>query len=202
MGFLFVWQFVLSWAPRDRVRIHRVLALSGYIWKGYAATDDARDYDRRPRQPRAALRRINRSRRSRSALWVGTIVTVVAVIATGRCTSTPRSPSDFPPGAFNFSLGFCSASALRPAWALTIPRYYDVCYIGRRSTESRPSDPAVDLISTIAVALIYIAINFSIIRVVPWREFVPVESHPQRTSWSRSSWSGSMAPASPRSSRR
>src|SRR5437667_12473289 len=28
-------------------------------------------------------------------------------------------------------------------------------------------------------ALIYIAINFSIIGVVPWREFVPVESHPQ-----------------------
>src|SRR5207249_4448243 len=34
-------------------------------------------------------------------------------------------------------------------------------------------------IGTIAVALIYIAINFSIIGVVPWREFVPVESHPQ-----------------------
>src|SRR5213078_5059303 len=39
--------------------------------------------------------------------------------------------------------------------------------------------PRSILISTIAVALIYIAINFSIIGVVPWREFVTVESHPQ-----------------------
>jgi len=38
------------------------------------------------------------------------------------------------------------------------------------------------------VALIYIADHFSIIGVVPWREFVPVESHRRRTLWSRFSW--------------
>ena len=35
------------------------------------------------------------------------------------------------------------------------------------------------IISVIAVALIYIAINFSVIGVVPWREFVPAAEHPQ-----------------------
>src|SRR5712691_614476 len=45
-----------QWAPRDRVRIYRVLALSGiHLERDHAATDDARDYDHRPRQPRAAL---------------------------------------------------------------------------------------------------------------------------------------------------
>src|SRR5258705_3449258 len=39
--------------------------------------------------------------------------------------------------------------------------------------------PRSILISTIAVALIYVAINFSIIGVVPWREFVPNDAHPQ-----------------------
>ncbi|HEX9293865.1 MAG TPA: amino acid permease, partial [Gemmatimonadales bacterium] len=39
--------------------------------------------------------------------------------------------------------------------------------------------PRSILLSTVAVALIYVAINFSIIGVVPWREFVPADSHPQ-----------------------
>src|SRR4029079_2922006 len=34
-------------------------------------------------------------------------------------------------------------------------------------------------ISVIAVALIYIAINFSVIGVVPWRDLVPADKHPE-----------------------
>ena len=39
--------------------------------------------------------------------------------------------------------------------------------------------PRSILISVMAVAVIYIAINLSIIGVVPWREFVPNTAHPQ-----------------------
>jgi amino acid transporter len=39
--------------------------------------------------------------------------------------------------------------------------------------------PRSILLSTALVALIYVAINFSIIGVVPWREFVPAATHPQ-----------------------
>jgi amino acid transporter len=39
--------------------------------------------------------------------------------------------------------------------------------------------PRSILISTAAVALIYIGINLSIIGVIPWREFVPAEAHAQ-----------------------
>ena len=39
--------------------------------------------------------------------------------------------------------------------------------------------PRSILISTAAVALIYIGINLSIIGVVPWREFVPADAHPE-----------------------
>src|SRR5260370_12278803 len=39
--------------------------------------------------------------------------------------------------------------------------------------------PRSILISTLAVAAIYLAINLSIIGVVPWRDFVPAATHAQ-----------------------
>ena len=39
--------------------------------------------------------------------------------------------------------------------------------------------PRSILISIVAVAAIYLAINLSIIGVVPWREFVPADAHPE-----------------------
>jgi amino acid transporter len=39
--------------------------------------------------------------------------------------------------------------------------------------------PRSILISTVAVALIYLGINLSIIGVIPWREFVPAAAHPE-----------------------
>jgi amino acid transporter len=39
--------------------------------------------------------------------------------------------------------------------------------------------PRSIVISTAAVALIYVAINLSIIGTIPWREFVPAEAHPE-----------------------
>ena len=39
--------------------------------------------------------------------------------------------------------------------------------------------PRSILISTVAVAVIYMGVNLSIIGVVPWREFVPADQHPE-----------------------
>ena len=39
--------------------------------------------------------------------------------------------------------------------------------------------PRSILISTLAVAAIYFGINLSIVGVVPWREFVPADAHPE-----------------------
>src|SRR5438552_2532392 len=57
--------------------------------------------------------------------------------------------------------------------------YIDVCYIGDEVQNPGRVIPRSILISTIAVAVIYLAINLSIIGVVPWRDFVPADSHPQ-----------------------
>ena len=86
---------------------------------------------------------------------------------------------DFPPGAFNFSVGFSSGWALPPAsGSTTTSGYYDICYIGDEVKNPARAIPRSILLSIVCVATIYLAINLSIIGVVPWREFVPADAHP------------------------
>jgi amino acid transporter len=56
--------------------------------------------------------------------------------------------------------------------------YYDVCYIAGEVRSPGRVIPRSILISVIAVAAIYLAVNLSIIGVVPWREFVPANDRP------------------------
>ena len=86
-------------------------------------------------------------------------------------------------GAFNFSLGFLLGSAgLGAAARIGIYDYlgyYDICYIGEEVKNPGKVIPRSILISILAVAAIYFAINLSIIGVVPWREFVPAAGNPK-----------------------
>src|SRR5439155_96032 len=52
-------------------------------------------------------------------------------------------------------------------------------YIGDEVQDPGRVSPRSILISTVLVAVIYLAINLSIIGVVPWRDFVPAASHQQ-----------------------
>jgi amino acid transporter len=102
------------------------------------------------------------------------------VIVTGVFHFNPAVAFDFPPGAFNFSLGFfLGLGAATRIGIFDYLGYYDICYIGDEVKDPGRTIPRSVIISVIAVALIYIAINFSVIGVVPWREFVPAEGHPQ-----------------------
>src|SRR3989442_9225005 len=114
------------------------------------------------------------------ALWIGTIVTVIVVVVTGARHFDPKVAFDFPPGAFTFSLGFLlGLGAASRIGVYDYLGYYDVCYIGDEVANPGRVIPRSILISTVAVAVIYLAINLSIIGVVPWRGFVPAHSHPQ-----------------------
>jgi amino acid transporter len=102
------------------------------------------------------------------------------VIVTGATRFNARVAFDFPPGAFNFSLGFLiGLGAAARIGIYDYLGYYDVCYIGDEVQNPGRVIPRSILISTAAVALIYLGINLSIIGVVPWREFVPAASHPE-----------------------
>jgi amino acid transporter len=113
------------------------------------------------------------------SLWVGTLATTIAVMATGAAHFDPRLAFDVPPGAFDMSLGFLvGLGAAARIGVYDYLGYYDVCYIGDEVEGPGYVIPRSILISTVAVALIYIGINLSIIGVVPWRDFVPADQHP------------------------
>jgi len=180
MAFLFVWQFVLS-GPLEIASGYIGFAdYASYIWKTLS-------------RPGIIVlisvvgiinivllyRRIHSIAKITISLWVGTLITVLAVIATGATHFNPHVAFDFPPEAFNFSIGFfLGLGAAARIGIYDYLGYYDVCYIGDEVQNPGRVIPRSILISTAAVALIYFGINLSIVGVVPWREFVPAATHP------------------------
>jgi amino acid transporter len=181
MGFLFVWQFVLSGPLEIASGYIGFSQYLGYIWKGITA--------RQTMLVVAVIGAINVAllyRRIKSIatltviLWAGTILTVIGVVVTGAMHFNAKIAFDFPPGAFNFSLGFLMGlGAASRIGVYDYLGYYDVCYIGDEVENPGRVIPRSILISTIAVAVIYLGINLSIIGIVPWRDFVPAAAHPE-----------------------
>jgi amino acid transporter len=180
MAFLFVWQFILSGPLEIASGYIGFSQYFGYIWPGLSrgsafllivaigALNIVLLY-----------RRIHSIATITVSLWVGTMLTTIAVIATGMVRFDPAIAFDFPPGAFDFSLGFLlGLGAAARVGIYDYLGYYDVCYIGDEVQDPGRVIPRSILISTIAVAAIYFLINLSIIGVVPWREFVPAGDHP------------------------
>src|SRR6267378_1226525 len=153
----------------------------GYLWKGITARQTMLVVTVIGLANLALLyRRITSIATITVTLWIGTIVTVIVVIVTGARHFDPRVAFDFPPGAFTFSLGFLmGVGAASRIGVYDYLGYYDVCYIGDEVENPGRVIPRSILISTALVAAIYLAINLSIIGVVPWRDFVPAAAHPQ-----------------------
>jgi basic amino acid/polyamine antiporter, APA family len=187
MAFLFIWQFIIS-GPLE--------IASGYI--GFA---QYMDYIWKAPQFSLAIggvsiniysvaiiigliniallyRQITHIGKITVSLWVGTLLTTGAVILTGAAHFDPKIAFDFPPGAFNFSTGFLfGLGAASRIGVYDYLGYYDICYIGDEVKNPGRTIPRSIIISVIAVAAIYIAINLSIIGIVPWREFTPAEGN-------------------------
>ena len=181
MGFLFVWQFVFS-GPLEIASGYIGFAnYLGYLWKGITAHQTMLVVVVVGLANLALLyRRIKSIATITVTLWIGTIVTVIAVVATGVRHFDPKIAFAFPPGAFTFSLGFLlGLGAASRIGVYDYLGYYDVCYIGDEVENPGRVIPRSILISTLAVAAIYLAINLSIIGVVPWRDFVPAATHAQ-----------------------
>ncbi len=181
MAFLFVWQFVLSGPLEIASGYIGFTEYAGYIWKGLSRTGVLSVIAIVGLINIALLyRKVHSIVKITISLWAGTLVTVLAVIITGAMHFNPHIAFDFPPGAFNFSLGFfLGLGAASRIGIYDYLGYYDVCYIGDEVRDPGRVIPRSILISTAAVAVIYLGINLSIIGVVPWREFVPAAAHPE-----------------------
>jgi amino acid transporter len=109
-------------------------------------------------------------------LWAGVLLTTGAVILGGATHFDPKLALDFPPHAFDFSLGFVfGLGAAARIGIYDYLGYYDVCYVGAEVREPGKVIPRSILISLLAIALIYMAMNFSLLGVMPWREFAGKE---------------------------
>src|SRR5688572_5977721 len=181
MAFLFVWQFILSGPLEIASGYIGFSQYLGYIWPGVSSQTLFLVAASVGLLNIALLyRRITFIAKLTVSLWVGTLVTTAAVIATGAIHFDPQVAFDFPPGAFTFSLGFLMGlGAAARVGVYDYLGYYDVCYIGDEVQNPGRVIPRSILISTVVVAAIYFCINLSIIGVVPWRDFVPADAHPQ-----------------------
>ena len=180
MAFLFIWQFILSGPLEIASGYIGFARYAGYIWRGMTHAQML--------MVAAGVgvvnilllyRRITSIGKITVGLWAGTLLTTGAVIVTGALNFNPRVAFDFPPGAFSFSLGFLwGLGAATRIGVYDYLGYYDICYIGDEVKQPARNIPRSIIISVIAVAFIYFAINLSITGVVPWRDFVPAEARP------------------------
>lgn len=175
MAFLFIWQFIISGPFEIASGYIGFAQYLGYIWKDLpqwsvvivlGALNIALLY-----------RQITNIGRLTVSLWIGTLLTTAAVIVTGVLHFNPKIAFDFPPNAFQFSTGFLlGLGTASRIGVYDYLGYYDICYIGDEVRDPGRTIPRSVILSVILVALIYIAINLSIMGIIPWREFVPAET--------------------------
>ncbi len=174
MAFLFIWQFILSGPLEIASGYIGFAQYTGYLWPGMTTTHVYLVAAAVGVLNIALLyRKITSIGTITVSLWVGTLVTTLAVILTGATHFDPRVAFDFPPHAFDFSLGFfLGLGAATRIGIYDYLGYYDVCYIGDEVENPGRTIPRSIIVSVVCVALIYIAINLSVIGIIPWREFV------------------------------
>jgi len=180
-AFLFIWQFILSGPLEIASGYIGFSQYLGYLWPTLTPVQFA--------LIAAAVGVLNLGLLYRPigslgaltvTLWVGSLLTTIAVIVTGLTHFDARTAFDFPPGGFNFSMGFLvGLGAAARVGIYDYLGYYDICYIGDEVKNPARVIPRSILISIVLVAIIYMLINLSIIGVVPWRQFVPASDHPE-----------------------
>jgi amino acid transporter len=173
MTFLFIWQFMLSGPLEIASGYIGFKQYVTYLWPGMSKGAGAAVIIGVGLLAIALLyRQITSIGKITVSLWIGTMLTVAVVIATGAFTFDSKVAFNFPPGAFDFSLGYLlGVGAASRVGMYDYLGYYDVCFIGDEVREPGKVIPRSILISLVAVALIYITMNLSIIGVVPWHEF-------------------------------
>ncbi len=180
MAFLFIWQFMLSGPLEVSTAYIGFVQYLSFLWPGMTAL-----------QSNLAIvgvglftlfllyRRISDVGALSVALWVCMLLAIGAVVVTGAVHFDPKVAFDLPPGAFHFSLGFfVGLGAAGRVGIFDYLGYFNVCHLGEEVKDPGKNIPRSILISLVAVALIYLAINLSVIGIVPWREFVPATDPP------------------------
>lgn len=172
MSFLFIWMVMFSAPLSIASGAIGFAQYVGYWWKSIG-----------PIQSRLVAlvmiavvvfllyRRISTVGRISVLLWAGVIGTCGWIILGGLSHLNLSQAFNFTPGAFaptpQFFLGLSTASlyAVYDYWG-----YYNVCFIGDEIRDPTRNIPRAIILSVIGIAVIYLAMQISIIGVMPWQE--------------------------------
>ncbi len=104
-------------------------------------------------------------------LWIGVIATILWLIFGGVTHFNPKIAFDFPPNAFDFSfIFFVGLGSASVQTIYTYLGYYNICNLGSELKEPDKNIPKSIFISIIGIAILYLAMQLSVLGVVPWRE--------------------------------
>ena len=104
-------------------------------------------------------------------LWIGVVGTMLWLIWGGATHFNAKIAFDFPPGAFALSwvwfagLGSAMVSTVYSYWG-----YYNICHLGSEIKDPQRNIPRGIFLSVLGIAVLYLAMQASILGVVPWRE--------------------------------
>src|SRR5215471_5042027 len=104
-------------------------------------------------------------------LWIGVVGTMLWLIWGGARHFDSKLAFDFPSGAFDFSavwfagLGSAMINTIYSYWG-----YYNICHLGGEIRDPQKNIPRGIFLSVLGIAVLYLAMQTSILGVVPWRE--------------------------------
>jgi fructoselysine transporter len=104
-------------------------------------------------------------------LWVGVVATLLWLIWGGLSHFDARMAFDFPPGAFRLSwVWFAGLGSAMVKTVYTYWGYYNICNLGGEIREPERNIPRGIFLSILGIAVLYLALQTSVLGVVPWRE--------------------------------
>jgi len=119
----------------------------------------------------ALYRRIGSIAKIMAALWTVMLITTGWVIVSGLMSFDAKLAFDLPADAWRIDWNFFQGLGKGSAEVLYLfLGYYQVCYLGAEVKDPGRTIPRAVIYSVLAVAVIDVAISFSFIGVVPWRE--------------------------------
>jgi amino acid transporter len=104
-------------------------------------------------------------------LWIGVVGTLLWLIWGGASHFNAKMAFDFPPGAFSLSwvwfagLGSAMVNTIYSYWG-----YYNICHLGGEIRDPERNIPRGIFLSILGITVLYLAMQTSILGVVPWRE--------------------------------
>jgi amino acid transporter len=104
-------------------------------------------------------------------LWTGVVATMLWLIWGGATHFNAHLAFDFPPGAFHLSwLWFAGLGAAMVNTVYSYWGYYNICHLGGEIRDPQRNIPRGIFLSILGITLLYLAMQTSILGVVPWRE--------------------------------